>query len=44
MVKDNFYIVHIIKGKRDMPRHVSLSFASKKMKGRETSYSEAEIV
>lgn len=32
-----------IKGKRDMPRHVSLSFASK-MKGRETSHSEAEIV
>lgn len=43
MVKDNFYIVHIIKERGVCP-DISLFLLQVKMKGRETSYSEAEIV
>ena len=43
MVKDNFYIVHIIKERGICP-DISLFPLQVKMKGRETSHSEAEIV
>lgn len=44
MVKDNFKVVHIIKERGICPDMSLFLFASKKMKGRETSHSEAEIV